>query len=113
MKRALMLLLFAAACGAPEPPAPFAAPRDPATLAARLPKREDLVCFPCHSQLKFEKGPPFPHAKAAHKMAGHWHVCHQGSHHEGRAIDKTACLTCHEAGSEEVSILAKSDTASN
>ncbi len=114
MTRAALLMLLAAACGAPAdpPPAPFVTPRDPATLAAKLPQRQDLVCFPCHSQLKFEKG-PFPHAKAAHKMAGHCHVCHQGSHHEGRAIDQDACLKCHEQGSEELMILSRRDRTSN
>ncbi len=109
MKLALPLLLLLAACGAPEvAPPPFAAPhRTEAALAGRLPQRQDLVCFPCHSQLKFEKGPPFAHAASHHRNAGHCHVCHLGQGHEGRPIDKAACLTCHEEGSENLRILSR------
>ncbi len=112
---ALLAAVLTAACGAPAdpPPAPFVTPRDRAALAARLPQRQDLVCFPCHSQLKFEKG-AFPHKNAAHKNAGHCHLCHVGWHHdEERSIDRSACLTCHEEGSEELQILSRNDRTSN
>ena len=116
MKAALPLLALLVACGAPQAgPPPFAAPhaselttaRTPAALAARLPQRPDLVCFPCHSQLKFEKGPPFAHAASHHRNAGHCHVCHTGAGHEGRVIDRTACLTCHAEEAEELRILSR------
>jgi hypothetical protein len=100
-------LALAAACGS----APAAQPRPepPATRVARLPSRSELVCFPCHSHLKFEKGPPFAHGSAAHRQVGHCHVCHQGTGHEPREIDRGACLACHEAGSEPLGILAADD----
>ena len=94
--RAAALLLLLAACGAP-PPQP-----EKRALVARVPQREELPCFPCHSQVKFEKGPPFPHAKAPHKFAGHCHLCHEGMGHEGKTIDRAACLGCHEEGSPEI-----------
>ena len=104
---ALMLGLLAAACGG-SPPAPREEPRPQAvTVAAKLPRPDDLPCFPCHSLLNFEKGPPFPHARAAHKMVGHCHNCHQGAHHEGREIDKAICLTCHEQDSEALQEFAR------
>ena len=87
MSRILALLLAAAACT--PPPVPPPAPKPAATLASRKPKREDLVCFPCHSLLKFEKGPPFPHSLAAHRAA---------------------CLACHETGSPELTILAAGES---
>ena len=92
----------------PQPPSKV---RKAVSLTERLPKRSELACFPCHSQQKFEKG-PFPHKNIAHKNAGHCHTCHMGSAHEGRTIDRTACLTCHEADSEELQLLSKSDTPS-
>ena len=100
---ALLLL----GCGRAQPPPP-AGP----VLAATLPPRSGLRCFPCHSQLKFEKGPAFPHALAAHRAAGHCHVCHLGTGHHGREIDGAACLTCHEAGSPQLGRLARHDTTS-
>jgi len=106
---ALTLVLLAAACGGP-PPAALEGPKpkaESAAVAAKLPKPDDLPCFPCHSLLNFEKGPPFPHARAAHKMVGHCHNCHQGAHHEGRAIDKAICLTCHEQDSEALQEFAR------
>ena len=96
--------------GLPDGPPPQAASKvRKVALADRLPKRSELVCFPCHSQQKFEKG-PFPHKNIAHKNAGHCHTCHMGSAHEGRTIDRTACITCHEEGSEELQLLSKSGT---
>ncbi|MFL5290369.1 MAG: hypothetical protein ACJ79U_02530, partial [Myxococcales bacterium] len=73
---------------------------------------EDLVCFSCHSQAIFEKGPKFAHASAAHGGAGHCHVCHRGAGHEPRAIERSACLTCHGERSPELGILATDDTPS-
>jgi len=108
VSRILALLLAAAACT--PPPAPPPAPKPAATLASRKPKREDLVCFPCHSLLKFEKGPPFPHTLAAHRAAGHCHTCHQGTGHEPREIDRAACLACHETGSPELTTLAAGES---
>lgn len=95
---------FSDALGAPPPARP---------AAARVPQRTELVCFPCHSQLKFEKGPPFAHASAAHKAVGHCHSCHMGSGHEPREIDRAACLTCHEERSAALSILPNRGTSSN
>lgn len=95
-------LLLMAGCAAPPPPA--APPRVELLASSRLPKRADLVCFPCHSHVKFEKGPPFPHAPAAHRM--HCHTCHEGGGHHGQEIDRSACLSCHEEGSAELHILA-------
>jgi hypothetical protein len=103
-------LALAGCPGLPEAPkqaAPKA--RKAVSLTDRLPKRAELVCFPCHSQQKFERG-PFPHKNVAHKGAGHCHTCHMGSAHEGRTIDRTACITCHEEGSEELQLLSKSGT---
>jgi hypothetical protein len=111
VNRAVFILLALAACSAPPPPALVeAAPRP--SLAARVPKREELVCFPCHSHLKFEKGPPFAHGSTAHRKVGHCHVCHQGKGHEGREIDRTACLTCHGEGSEALRTLARNERKS-
>ena len=108
MKRAATLVLLVLGCGgAPSATPPLAAVRPPV-----LPRRSELTCFPCHSQLKFEKGPAFPHALAAHRAAGHCHVCHLGSGHHGRQIDGGACLTCHEAGSPQLARLASRDTTS-
>ena len=107
MRRAAALLL-AAACSAPPPPV-AAVERKPQLLAARLPQREELVCFPCHSHVRFEKGPPFAHGLMAHRNAGHCHVCHQGQHHEGRAIDRGACLTCHDEKAQAWQALARVD----
>jgi hypothetical protein len=87
------------ACAAPPEPTRTAPP--PAKLADRLPKRTELPCFPCHSQIVFEKGPKFAHASIGHRDAGHCHRCHQGMGHQGRAIDKGACLACHEDGPPE------------
>jgi hypothetical protein len=101
---ALLLLLAAAACGPPALPPP--PPKPSVSLASRVPNREDLVCFPCHSLQKFEKGPPFAHGTQAHLAAGHCHACHQGSGHEPREIDPSACLACHKEGSRALGILA-------
>ena len=110
MIRVAALLLSLAACGGPlTPPGKPAAPR--AVAARALPQRADLPCFPCHSQLKFEKGPRFPHALSAHKHAGHCHTCHVGAGHHGREIDRNACLSCHEEGSGQLGHLARSDTS--
>ena len=106
MMRAAALLLAVAACN-PPPVAPPAPAQPGPTLASRVPRREDLVCFPCHSQLKFDQGPPFAHALAAHRQAGHCHVCHQGSGHEPREIDQAACLACHRKGARALAILAQ------
>jgi hypothetical protein len=103
VRRAAALAL-ALACGAP-PRAPDPGPQAVAT--ARLPRSDELACFPCHSHLNWQKGPPFPHALAAHRAAGHCHVCHQGMHHEGRAIDRAACLSCHDQGSQELQAFAR------
>lgn len=117
MSRLAALLLAAlAACNA-SPLEPQAAPRSfpPLSaekgLAARLPKRADLPCFPCHSHVKFEKG-PFPHGSIGHRDAGHCHKCHLGTGHEGHVIDRTACLSCHEEGAEELQLLSRSGTPS-
>ena len=112
--RLLLAALGAALAGCPglpegPKPQPPSAVRKVVAFADRLPKRSELVCFPCHSQQKFEKG-PFPHKNVAHKNAGHCHTCHMGSAHEGRTIDRTACITCHEEGSEELQLLSKSGT---
>lgn len=79
----------------------------------RVPQRSELVCFPCHSQIKFEKGPPFAHASAGHRGAGHCHACHVGKGHEPRQIDREACLTCHEERAAALKILSKSGRKSN
>ncbi len=76
-----------------------------AAPADKLPKRADLSCFPCHSLIKFEKGPPFAHEGPGHRTAGHCHLCHVGSGHEGRAIDRNGCLGCHEEKSDALKIL--------
>ena len=101
----LLLLLLAAACSSPvlpPPPPPKAAP----ALTARVPRRDDLVCFPCHSLQKFDKGPPFAHGTQAHLAVGHCHACHQGTGHEPREIDTSACRACHREGSRALGILA-------
>lgn len=109
-----VLVLALAACDWAPPPTP--AERERArgpvkvALADRVPKRSELVCFPCHSQVVFEKGPPFPHQSIGHRGAGHCHRCHQGSAHEGRTIDRSACLSCHEADSEQLQPPSTSDT---
>jgi hypothetical protein len=108
---AALMALLSGCPGVPQEPQKPAVKAKPASFEDRLPKRADLPCFPCHSIVKFEKG-PFPHKKAPHKGAGHCHFCHMGSGHEGRSIDRSACLTCHEADSEEIQILSKSDTPS-
>ena len=104
--KAALLLFAAAACSAP--PAVVEA-RPQATLASRLPQREELVCFPCHSHLKFERGPPFAHGSSAHRKAGHCHICHQGKGHEPREIDRSACLSCHDERSQALQILARNE----
>lgn len=105
MKGVAATAVLLAACGAAPPP-----PQGPApALTARLPARADLPCFPCHSQVKFEKGRRFPHALAAHQRAGHCHLCHLGAGHHGREIDREACLTCHQEGSEPLARHARSD----
>ena len=111
MNRAAAIAIVLAGCGGPlKPPGHMPAMRAPVAVKA-LPQRADLPCFPCHSQLKFEKGPRFPHALSAHRIAGHCHTCHVGAGHHGREIDRTACLSCHEAGSEQLAQLARSDTS--
>lgn len=100
-------ILLAVSCSAP-PPSGIVEAR-PQVLGARLPQREELVCFPCHSHVKFEKGPRFAHGLPAHRGAGHCHVCHQGQHHEGRAIDRGACLSCHDQKEQAWQALAKVD----
>jgi hypothetical protein len=105
-RAALLLVLATAACD--RLPVAQAAQRKP-PVTSRLPHREDLVCFPCHSHVKFEKGPPFAHGVAAHKTAGHCHVCHRGAGHEPREIERSACLTCHDERSRELGILATND----
>lgn len=100
-------ILLAIGCSTPPPPAAVEPARP--ILAARLPQREELVCFPCHSLVRFEKGPPFAHAFAAHRGAGHCHLCHQGQHHEGRAIDRGACLSCHDPKAQAWQALARVD----
>jgi hypothetical protein len=86
------------------PPAPLVKPKvDAAVIAARLPQRLQLPCFPCHSTVTFKKGPKFPHDNIGHRDAGHCHRCHVGSMgHGGRQIDRTACLSCHPADAEEL-----------
>jgi hypothetical protein len=85
----------------PPPKAPVKA--TPESLAARLPKRLELPCFPCHSTVTFKKGQRFPHDNLGHRDAGHCHRCHVGSMgHGGRSIDKTACLSCHAEDAEEL-----------
>ena len=96
MRWSALLVVAWAGCAAPTEPARTPAP--PRTVAERLPRRGDLPCFPCHSQIVFEKGPKFAHASVGHRDAGHCHRCHQGMGHQGRAIDRTACLACHEDG---------------
>jgi hypothetical protein len=104
---AVMLLAFA--CGAPpEQPARPAAPAKAAV--ERLPKRSELPCFPCHSQVVFEKGGKFAHASIGHRDAGHCHLCHLGMGHHGRDIDRTACLSCHPDGAPEPELRETSDT---
>jgi hypothetical protein len=76
-----------------------------AAAAGRLPQPTDVACFPCHSTVKFAKGPPFPHASAAHAKAGHCHVCHKGMGHEAKTIERGACLRCHAEGSAPLRIL--------
>ena len=105
MRPAAALALLLLGCGTVPPPSPAAAP----VRTARLPQRAELACFPCHSQLQFEEGPKFPHALTAHRRAGHCHLCHLGSGHHGREIDRGACLTCHEEGSRPLAHLARSD----
>ncbi len=100
-------LVLAVACSPPPPLAVVEA--RPQVLVAHLPEREELVCFPCHSHVRFEKGPPFAHGLSGHRAAGHCHVCHQGQHHEGREIDRDACLTCHGEGSPALQILAMAE----
>lgn len=106
--RGAALLLALAACGPPPAPPPRQEPQS----AARLPERADLPCFPCHAQLKFKNGPPFGHATAAHRSAGHCHVCHVGMGHHGNEIDRAACLGCHQEGSKELLILSRHGTPS-
>ena len=96
MRWLLLLAIAWAGCAGPQEPARPPAP--PAKLSDRLPRRADLPCFPCHSQIVFEKGPNFAHASIGHRNAGHCHLCHQGMGHHGRAIDRGACLTCHPDG---------------
>jgi hypothetical protein len=76
-----------------------------AAAAGRLPQPTGVACFPCHSTVKFAKGPPFPHASAAHAKAGHCHVCHRGVGHQPKTIDRGACLRCHAEGSAPLRIL--------
>lgn len=101
----VMMLLFACA-GAPEP---VRQPPNPKTVAERLPKRTELPCFPCHSQIVFEKGPKFAHAAVGHRDAGHCHRCHVGMGHHGRDIDKGACLSCHPDGAPRPELPERSD----
>ena len=96
MKWCALAALALIACASP--PEPVRTPPPPAKLSDRLPKRSELPCFPCHSQIVFEKGPKFAHASVGHRDAGHCHLCHQGMGHKGRAIDTAACLRCHEDG---------------
>lgn len=106
--RSLVLLGLAVACaGAPEPVRPPPAPKP---IAERLPKRSELPCFPCHSQVVFEKGPNFAHASIGHRNAGHCHLCHMGMGHHGRDIDRSACLSCHPDGPPEPELPGTSDT---
>jgi hypothetical protein len=100
-----MMLAFACA-GAPEP---ARTPPKPRTLAERLPKRSELPCFPCHSQIVFEKGPRFAHASVGHRDAGHCHRCHLGMGHHGRDVDRTACLSCHPDGAKDAESRERSD----
>ena len=99
-----MMLAFACA-GAPEPARTLPKPK---TVAERLPKRSELPCCPCHSQIVFEKGPKFAHASIGHRDAGHCHRCHVGMGHHGRDIDTTACLTCHPDGAPEAELPGRS-----
>ena len=112
MIRQVLALVFAVSACNPGLPAARAGERQPEASASRLPRREDLVCFPCHSQAIFEKGPKFAHGSTAHRGAGHCHVCHRGAGHEPRAIERSACLTCHGEQSPELGILATDDTPS-
>jgi hypothetical protein len=109
-----VLVLVLAACDWAPPPTPaeVAKAKGPVKVALedRVVKRAELVCFPCHSQVVFEKGPAFPHKSIGHRSAGHCHRCHIGSAHEGRQIDRSACLSCHEADSEELQPPSTSDT---
>jgi hypothetical protein len=108
--RSVVLMLVAFACGGPEGPA---RPPPPAKAAVeRLPRRGDLPCFPCHSQLVFEKGPKFAHASIGHRDAGHCHRCHVGMGHHGRDIDRGACLSCHPDGAPEPELPGTSDKKS-
>ena len=104
MKRLAFMLLLAACSAAPPPPEPE---KPQTAFVGRVPKRDELVCFPCHSHVNFSKGPPFPHDFAPHKSVGHCHVCHQGAHHEGREIDKSICLSCHEGDSAALQEFAR------
>ena len=111
-----LLLAALAGCGPPpfaqEKPRVFPPLSAGPTLAARLPRRAELACFPCHSHVKFDKG-PFPHASIGHKGAGHCHRCHVGiAGHGGRAIEKNACLSCHQEEAEELKILSRSGSPS-
>ena len=110
-RAALALLVLAVACKPALPVAQAGEPK-PRAAASRLLRREDLVCFPCHSHVSFEKGPRFAHASAGHRGAGHCHVCHRGAGHEPRAIERSACLTCHGEQSRELEILATDDRPS-
>lgn len=110
MIRAAVLLLAVAACnGMPDA---LADPPAQVTAASRLPHREELVCFACHSHVKFERGPRFAHGLTGHRKAGHCHVCHQGQGHHGQRIDASACLSCHDEGSKALESLATDDRSS-
>jgi hypothetical protein len=107
VRRAAAALLLSAACSGPLPRDP--PPRAPEpTLAGRLPKREELVCFQCHSLVKFKKGPRFAHALPAHQKAGHCHLCH-GLGHGQDQVAREACLGCHAAGGPELALLPSGD----
>ena len=126
LRAGLAIAAAVLACGGPlrpiESPESPAAPAKLAEAALhgtaapvkRLPTPADLPCFPCHSAIKFEKGPPFAHGIEAHRTAGHCHLCHQGEgHHDGKTLDRGACLTCHAEGSKELSILATTSGTSS
>ncbi len=97
MIRLAAALLLLAACGGPLPRDPEPRAAEPA-LASRLPKREELVCFECHSLVSFKKGPRFAHALPAHEKAGHCTSCHVSPGHHGNAVDRRACAACHGEG---------------
>ncbi|HET9751457.1 MAG TPA: hypothetical protein VFP52_00785 [Myxococcales bacterium] len=107
--KSVVLMLLAFACGAP-PEQPARAPATAKAAVERLPRRSELPCFPCHSQVVFEKGPNFAHASIGHRNAGHCHLCHMGMGHHGRDIDRSACLSCHPDGPPEPELPGTSDT---